>query len=330
MQLFERKRIGLLLIVILMLTMLCTACGDKKIVLTTGFAADEIFRIEGKSCSEAEVLVYLTTLHNQYESAFGEGIWAVQAEGVPLGDSVKQTVLARLAKIKIMNLMAVQYQVELSKEEEDAVKKAAAEFYGKLQKDEIAAMGNVKKNTIEEMYEEYAIAEKLYNHLVSDVNPEISDDEARTITVYQILMKNEMQIREVKDQLEAGEDFDTLAYSENEAKEVSISFAKGVMSAEVEEACFALGEGECSDVLKTEDGYVIYQCVNTYDREQTEANKLQILQQRRKETFQKLYDAFAEGKDIYLNEELWAQVAMPEQKTTTSDFFDIYEKYMND
>lgn len=313
---------------ILMTVFLCTAC-ENKIVLTTGFASDEIFRIEDKSCSEAEVLVYLTTLHNQYESAFGEGIWSVQADGVPLGDSVKQTVLARLAKIKIMNLMAVQYQVELTKEEQDAVKKAAAAFYDKLQKDEIAAMDNVKKSTIEDMYEEYAIAEKLYEHLIEDVNPEISDDEARTITVHQIQSQSESKLREVLDQIAAGEAFDTLAYSENDAEEVSLSFAKGVMPAEIEEACFALGEGECSDILKTEDGYVIYQCVNTYDREQTEANKVQILQQRRKETFQKLYDAFAEGKDIYLNEKLWAQVAMPEQKTTTSDFFDIYEKYMS-
>ena len=76
---------------------------------------------------------------------------------------------------------------------------------------------------------------------------------------------------------------------------------------------------------EAENAYT-YLC--TYDRDQTEAHKVQILQQRRKETFQKLYDAFAEGKDIYLNEELWAQVAMPEQKTTTSDFFDIFEKYM--
>jgi len=322
------RRYRRLIVMVLMTVFLCTACGDNKIVLTTGFAADEIFRIEGKSCSKEEVLVYLTTLHNQYEGAFGDGIWAVQVEGMPLGDTIKQTVLARLAKIKIMNLMAVQYQLQLTKEEQEAVKKAASEFYGNLSKDEIAAMDGVKKATIEEMYEEYAIAEKLYEYLVKDVNPEISDDEARIITVHQIRMKNEAQLADIKKQIDDGEDFDTLAYSDNEAEEVSLSFAKGEMPQEIEDACFALGEGEVSEILQTEDGYVLYQCVNTYDRDQTEAHKVQILQQRRKETFQKLYDAFAEGKDIYLNEELWAQVAMPEQKTTTSDFFDIYEKYM--
>ena len=313
---------------ILMTVFLCAACGDNKIVLTTGFASDEIFRIEGKSCSETEVLVYLTNLHNQYESAFGEGIWSVQAEGVPLGDSVKQTVLARLAKIKIMNLMAVQYQLELTKEEQEAVKKAALRYFESLTKEEIEAMGGVKKADIEDMYKEYAVAEKLYNYLVSDVNPEISDDEARIITVHQIQMKDEAQLADVKAQIDAGEAFDTLAYSENEAEEVSLSFAKGEMPQEIEEACFALGEAEVSDILPIEDGYVIYQCVNTYDRDQTEAHKVQILQQRRKETFQKLYDAFADGKDIYLNEELWAEISMPEQDTKTSDFFDIYENFM--
>ena len=322
------RRYRRLIVMVLMTVFLCTACGDNKIVLTTGFAADEIFRIEGKSCSKAEVLVYLTTLHNQYEGAFGDGIWAVQVEGMPLGDTIKQTVLARLAKIKIMNLMAVQYQLQLTKEEQEAVKKAASEFYGNLSKDEIAAMDGVKKATIEEMYEEYAIAEKLYEYLVKDVNPEISDDEARIITVHQIRMLDRMQLLGVLERLDAGEDFDTLAFENNEADALSISFAKGEMQQEIEDACYALGEGEHTDIIEYEGGYVLYMCVSTYDRDQTEAHKVQILQQRRKETFQKLYDAFAEGKDIYLNEELWTQVAMPEQKTTTSDFFDIYEKYM--
>ena len=39
------------------------------------------------------------------------------------------------------------------------------------------------------MYEEYALAGKVYEYLIADINPEISDDEARTITVQDILIK---------------------------------------------------------------------------------------------------------------------------------------------
>ena len=39
------------------------------------------------------------------------------------------------------------------------------------------------QDLITKMYEEYALAEKVYQTIVENVNPEVSDDEARTITV---------------------------------------------------------------------------------------------------------------------------------------------------
>lgn len=38
------------------------------------------------------------------------------------------------------------------------------------------------------MYREYALADKVYTFIIKDINPEVSDDEARTITVRQILI----------------------------------------------------------------------------------------------------------------------------------------------
>ena len=60
----------------IVLTMLClslllTACGGQKnstkIVLTTGFSKNEIFRIDDKSCKLPEAMVYLTFMKNQYQ-----------------------------------------------------------------------------------------------------------------------------------------------------------------------------------------------------------------------------------------------------------------------
>lgn len=59
---------------------LLTGCGrfdisNTKVVLTTGFDKDEIFRIETISCTVPEVMVYLTNAQNQYESVYGSEIW---------------------------------------------------------------------------------------------------------------------------------------------------------------------------------------------------------------------------------------------------------------
>ena len=67
---------------------------DTKIVLTTGFTKDEVFRIETASCYKKEVMVYLTNLQNQYEQVYGTEIWQREQDGVTIEESVKESVLA--------------------------------------------------------------------------------------------------------------------------------------------------------------------------------------------------------------------------------------------
>ena len=38
----------------------------SRVVLTTGFGSDEVFRIEGISATLPELMVYLTNMQNQY------------------------------------------------------------------------------------------------------------------------------------------------------------------------------------------------------------------------------------------------------------------------
>ena len=129
-----------------------TACGNKeetdtKVVLTTGFHKDEVFRIEKMSCTLPEIMVYLTTTQNQYESVYGDKIWEADLNGVTLEENVKETVLANMAQVKTMNLLAKQHQVTLSEEETDTAKKAAAAYYGSLNETEISQMGITEETT---------------------------------------------------------------------------------------------------------------------------------------------------------------------------------------
>ena len=65
------KAAGRYLAVGIVLAVFFTGCGlpiegNTKVVLTTGFEKDEIFRIEGISCRVPEIMVYLTNSENQY------------------------------------------------------------------------------------------------------------------------------------------------------------------------------------------------------------------------------------------------------------------------
>lgn len=337
-------------VMILLAGGLLSGCGKDndaktKVILTTGFESNEVFRIEGASCRVPEAMVYLTNTQNQYEKVFGEQIWKTNLSGLTLEENVKDMVLAKIAQVKSMNLLAQEYQVELDKEEQALVEVAAKEYYSSLNEAEISGM-QITEADIAGMYAEYALAQKVYDYIIRDINPEISDDEARTITVQHILIKTyslngsgervpftdeakaEAYARasEILQKAKAGEDFDSLVAAYNEDTKSTYSFGKGEMEDAFETASFNLGNGEISELVETKHGYHIIKCINTFNREETDANKIKIVEQRKKEVFSQQYDSFVASLNRNLNEELWGQIKfLRDSRIQTTSFFEVYD-----
>ncbi len=305
-----------------------------QIVLTTGFAKDEVFRIGKSSCYVNEFMVYLTNIQNRYEEVYGSQIWSVSSNDVSMESRVKDTVAARIAQVKTMNLLAEEYQVTLTEDEEEQVIYAAKEYFDSLTEAESLAMG-VTEEQIAQMYREYLITHKVYIYIIRDINPEISDDEARNVTVNWIFLRSPEEDTEKKalasdiiNRLNQGEDFYTLASAYSDDSVITHTFGKGAIDAEVEECAFNLSVNEVSEVVKGEEGYYVLQCMNTLDRQETDANKEKIVTQRKKEAFNQVYGSFAEGQVRQLNHEVWENIEMiHDEQIVTSSFFDIYEKY---
>ena len=82
--------------------------------------------------------------------------------------------------------------------------------------------------------------------------------------------------------------------------------------------------------IETEDGYVILQCISTFNREETEANKVKIVAQRKREVFGAQYDAFVATLTKQLNQKLWDSVELvDDENVTTTGFMEIYEQYFH-
>ena len=321
--------------------------GYSRVIFTTGFKEDEVFRIGKSSCTLPEFMVYLTNTQNQYENVYGGQIWNVEFEGVTLEDNVKDIVLAKIAQIKTMYLMAKEKGVKLDEADLQRVEKAAEIYYQSLTDQELETMG-VDQEIIRQLYTEYAMAEKVYNQIIEGINPEISDDEARTITVEHILirtytmdgtgkrieysdsMKRECyeQIAGLRQQAIDGEaDFAELSAKYSDDENLSYSFRKGEIDATLEEAAFRLGNGEISDVIELDGGYHLIRCISTFDREETDANKLKIVEERRNEVFGREYEDFVDNLVRSLNEQLWQEITLVhDSQVHTDDFFAIYEQ----
>ena len=326
------------------------ASQETTVVLTTGFAKDEIFRIGKSSCTLPEAMVFLVNMQNQYENVYGAKIWEKNYDDESLPDKLKDIVVARMAQIKTMNLLAQEYGVILDAAEEEKVKKAAKTYYSSLNKKEIEHM-KVDETIVENLYREYALANKVYNTIIEDVNPEISDDEARTITVQTIFIKTyaldaagkkvsyteaskkaaKKKAEEIRELSVSGNDFNQLISKYNEGEKSSYSFGKGEMEKSFEEAAFNLGTDEISGVVETENGYYIIKCISTFDRKETDANKEKIVEKRKKEAFNQVYDDFVSTQLRNMNDKLWDEVTLIEdEEVTTSSFFQIYNDSFGD
>ncbi len=327
--------------------MMLTACSESKVVLTTGFGSNEAFQVGSEKATTTELMLYLTNIANQYEQVYGEELWNISVdEDTTLLDNCKEVALAWLSQVKAMKLLAKEYEVVLSEEEEAAVQSAAAEYLVTLTESEKELLGITEGEIIEQIYSEKLLADKLYAYLIRDVNPEISDDEARIITVQHILLKTytvdehgnrqEMdkaeggqiynKAEEIRQMAIEGESFDALISKYSEDSKGTYSFGMGDLEESFEEAAFALATDEIAPVVKTSHGYHIIKCISTLDREQTDLNKVKLLVSRKQEVFGNTYNQFVEQLEKRENLKVITTMELPDSSVVdTAELFSIYD-----
>jgi len=125
-------------------------------------------------------------------------------------------------------------------------------------------------------------------------------------------------------------DFEELVLTYSEGEKGTWSFGKGEMWKEFEDIAFNLETGQVSGIIETDYGFHILKCISTFNREETDANKIKIVEKRKEEVFGQEYDAFVETLTRTLNEDLWEKVSLNRNEdVSTRNFFDIYNQYFS-
>lgn len=321
------------------------SCGGKKLVFSTGLSKNELFKIDGSEFTYAEAMLYITTEKNLYENAYGNDIWDKDLGGVTLEEYVKANIKNQLANIKTLNLLAKDQGVKLNNDEEERAVKAANTYLEGLSDEEIKYMG-ISQKTVEKAYKEYILADKVYGELTKDINPEISDSEAKVIKVASIYGKTytidnedvrtdytDDEKEKVKSRLEKllqeinnGGDFQTIAANNTDADQVEYQFGKGDMIQEFEDAAYALKADEISGIVETPDGFYIIKCISDYMEDETNTRKEEMIKEQKEEYFLSIYNPFVEVLSSEFNEDLWKNVKFTEMsEIKVSNFYECVE-----
>lgn len=322
------KIIGIVLVVFLigMIVFLKTAAKDKNIYISTGFEKDIMIKVDQTQTTRTEVMAYLSDSVSEYEKLFGEDIWNEYMEGKPFEEYIMEQIRGRLTRVKCMNQVALGRGIVLSNLEEQNITKAAAEYVASVDKGD-ARKYNVTAQAVADMYRSMLMADKLFDDLTYEVDTEISEDEARVITIQYIRCDSLQAATGVKSRLDDGESFAALI-KENNPYEYEYELRRGEMPENFEEAAFNLITGEISGVIETESGYYILMCVNEYDKMKTAANKEQMIQDNKLARFNEIFEPYEAKLYAEYNEELWQTVSVKEVIRSSMGFQEAYDKYL--
>lgn len=321
------KIIGAILIIALIgvIIFLKTSVGSKSIYISTGFEKDIMIKVDQTETSRLEVMAHLSEMIDEYEELFGEDIWSENMDGVPFNEYVVGQVKSKLTRIKCMNQVALSRGIVLSNQEEQNISKAAAEYVAGIDKASIKKY-SITEEDIKEMYRSMLMADKLFADLTYEVDTEISEDEARVITIQYIRTDNVDAANTIKSRLDAGESFSALI-KENNAYEYEYELRRGEMEEAFEEAAYNLVTGEISNVVETSSGFYILMCVNEYDKTKTAANKEKMINENKLAKFNEIFEPYEAELYAEYNEALWDKLSVEDKINTTVSFQDTYEKY---
>ncbi len=275
----------------------------------------------------AQAMIVVATERNRYEQAYTDRIWDVEVEaGKTFETYLLEQVQSFLKDLKTMNLLADSQALELTSAEREQLRQVSAKYYQGLTEGDIQYMG-VTPEDVEALYEEYYMANKLVRELTEEMNLEVSDSEAKVITVRQAVLTDRQKAAEIAAAAEEGGDFAAIVEEKTEHAAQELQMGRGQGDEKLEAAAFALGIGEISPVVEADGQYYIFQCVNDYEVEATKERKAQLYEERKSQAFGKIYAQFQTEHEVVLTDPMWSELQFLETDQTTADnFFTLYQE----
>lgn len=284
----------------------------------------------GVTLREPEVMLIVATERNRYERIYTSQIWniTVSEDGTTFQEHLLEQIKQFTVDLKRICAMAEEYEITLDNGEMEQLRRLSQDYYSQLTQEDKSYTGAELEDVLN-LYQEYYLACKTVNELTKNADLEISDNEAKVIEVGQMIVDNEFLAREVWQAAGAeGADFDAIARTNSIEEEIHRKVVRGELSPEMEEAVFALDEGEVSAIMEENGLFYIFYCRNPYDQEATLERKQEMMLLRKDRAFREYYDAFLEENLVSVSGRIWQDIScVTTVNTTTTNLFELYKEY---
>lgn len=287
---------------------------------------------ETEGYTDSQTMLVVATERNRYRQIYTDQIWKVQVDddGTTFQHYLLGEIQDFLREMKTMNLLADQEEISLTSQEKERLRELSEQYYESLSEEDRAYTG-AGKDDIYTMYEAYHRANKLVDELTRDVNLEISDSEAKVITVQEIRLGDAARAQEIYGQVTVeNADFSSIARTVSEDDSIEKSVGRSERTKAYEDVVFALESGQISPVIEDGGAWYIVKCINDYDEEATLERKQKLALQRKNQAFREIYDVFAAEHPVEIRGSIWDDISLTDgAASTTTGFFEMYQDFMN-
>ena len=317
------RRIKLVLPTILLIAVLFSGCtiGNTRFVFGEAVKREIVFDMGSYGdCDKQKAAVYLLIAKAEYEKIFGDDVWQMQIEDMSMEEFVKNNTFSELLQRESMSALAENEGIELSEEQLKALSDATDELYESVDEDLLEGLG-IKKQDIEGVFRARLLSGLIFDEIAATVNTEISDSEAKVITV--------LYVKPDESYEPENESAETL-FSGSEVVEADICRGEleEKMGKEAETMVFSLEEGEISDIITVGNERYIFKSVSAYDADKTEKNQAVMLEQRRQDAFMATYKDFMDFNEYKINDKVWDTLVIADfDGVSFGGFYDICDKY---
>ena len=239
----------------------------------------------------------------------------------------------------------------LTQDETEQIKKRAEDFMAGLTDADKEETG-VTQEVAEKVYQENAIASKVYDRIMQQGNVEVSDEQCRQTKVYDLYFPTYLEqgeenfvalteeekatqyntAKEAYDRIVSEEDplnIETAAYEYGctNSNFYTMSYDEYVdqYGQELADQIYALKDGDYLGVVESEYGYHVFQMIAITDAEATQTRKAELESEMKKEYFADVYADYLKEVDSSwkysknVDEDAWNRIHFTVQNTSTEE-----------
>lgn len=314
---------------------LLTGCSKKSSISGSSVKLEQgtieensiVIKVGDTGVKYSEVQNYCYLMKKQYEGSFGNKIWNYKVDGdTTIGDEAKEEIINMITQLKVICATAKEEEISLTNDEKDeALQKAEEIIETATQEDKEKYFLSVQG--MSDIYEENALANKMFYIATDDADTEVTEEEAKQIKIQYLQVmtngtnqngtkielnekeKEEALTRAKQLQAEAKESDDFLEFAKKNTDSASTELTIGKDSTEIDSAAvtaaFSLTKDSVSDVIETDSGYYIIYCVNDNDEDATYTKREEIIKERQTKMFKEKYAKWLGDFEVNISQSFW-------------------------